>query len=143
MDTRSIADHNVNEQMQRNQYGGCAMMAMGCFSAEVIETGVVPYGLGQWCWFRVGSEDKKTRIVVAYQPSGSKLTYSTGTGTTVREQHKWYFEARGNLQPARTIFYEQLIAQLIIWKHTDLDIVLLGDFNKNIYSGSLRYQTSC
>jgi hypothetical protein len=35
------------------------MMAMGCFSAEVIKTEVDPYGLGHWCWLRDGSGDKK------------------------------------------------------------------------------------
>jgi hypothetical protein len=64
---------------------------------------------------------------MAYQPSGSKSTNSAGT--TVHKQHERYFKARGNLQQARTIFYEQLIAQLIVWKHTDSDIILLGDFN--------------
>ena len=54
METRSIVTCNVNEQMQQNQYGGCTMMAMGRFSAEVIETGVDPYKLGHWCWLRVG-----------------------------------------------------------------------------------------
>ena len=49
METRSIVAHNINERMQQNQYGGCAMMAMECFSAEVIEAGVDPYGLGRWC----------------------------------------------------------------------------------------------
>jgi hypothetical protein len=72
---------------------------------------------------------------MAYQPSGSKLTYSAQT--TIREQHKRYFEARRDLQPARTIFYEQLISQIIIWKHTDLDIILLGDFNENVYTGQI------
>jgi hypothetical protein len=70
---------------------------------------------------------------MAYQPSGSKSTNSAGT--TVREQHEWYFEACGNLRSPCTIFFEQLIAQLIVWKHTDSDIVLLGDFNENVYSG--------
>ena len=59
MDTRSIVAHNVNEQMQQNQYGGCIMMVMGCFSAKVAESGVDPSGLGCWCWFKVGSDDKK------------------------------------------------------------------------------------
>ncbi len=59
MDTRSIVAHNINEQIQWNQYDGCAMMAMGCFSAEVIETEVDPYKLGRWCWLRVSSGDKK------------------------------------------------------------------------------------
>jgi hypothetical protein len=61
VETRSIVSYNVNEQMQRNQYGGCATMAMGCFSAETIKTGVDPYRLGQWCWLRVSSGDKKSQ----------------------------------------------------------------------------------
>ena len=72
---------------------------------------------------------------MAYQPSGSKSTYSART--TIREQHKRYFEARRDLQPACTICYEQLIAQLIVWKHTDLDIILLCDFNENVYTGKI------
>ena len=91
MDTRSVVAHNINERMQRNQHGGCAMMAMGWFSAEVVETGVDHYGLGRWCWMKVGSGDKKTQIVMAYQPSGSSS--SNSAGTTVREQHEQYFEA--------------------------------------------------
>ncbi len=110
-------------------------MAMGHFSAEVMESGVDPSGLGRWCWLTVGSGNKKTRIVMAYQPSGSKSAYSAGT--TVREQHERYFEARGNLRSACTIFLEQLIAQLILWKHTDSDILILGDFNENVSSGHI------
>ncbi len=60
MDTRSVVAHNINERMQRNQHGGCIMMAMGQFLAEVVETGVDHYGLGQWCWMNIGSGDKKT-----------------------------------------------------------------------------------
>ncbi len=63
---------------------------------------------------------------MSYQPSGSKLTYSAGT--TVREQHVRYFKACRDKQLACTIFYEQLIAQLIIWKHTDLDIICWKPF---------------
>jgi hypothetical protein len=89
------------------------MMAIGRFSSEVSETGVDPYKLGGWCWMKVGSGDKKaTRIIMAYQPSGSKSSVSAGT--TVREQHEQYFEAWGDLRPARMIFFEQIIAQLVI-----------------------------
>ncbi len=38
---------------------------------------------------------------------------------------------------APTMFFEQLIAQLIVSKHTDSNIVLLGDFNENVYSGRI------
>jgi hypothetical protein len=126
MENRSVVAYNVNERMQRIQHGGCAMMAIGRFSSEVSETGVNPYKLGRWCWMKVGSGDKATRIVMAYQPSGSKS--SASAGTTVQEQHEQYFESRGNLRPARTIFFKKLIAQLVIWKQTDSDIILLGDF---------------
>ncbi len=110
-------------------------MAMGWFSAEVVEMGVDHYGLGQWCWMKVGSGDKKTQIVMVYQPSGSSSTNLAGT--TVREQHEQYFEARGDLRSARLIFFEQLIAQLVVWKTTDTDIILLGDFNENVYTSRI------
>jgi hypothetical protein len=79
MDNRSIVIHNVNEQMQQNQHGGCAMMAMGCLSSEVAESAVDSTSLGRWCWFKMGSGNKKTRVVMAYQPSGSRSASSTGT----------------------------------------------------------------
>jgi hypothetical protein len=135
MDTRSVAAHNINEWMQRNQHGRCAMMTMGQFLVEVVETGVDHYDLGQWCWMKVGSGDKKTRKVMAYQPSGSSS--SNSAGTMVREQHERYFKAQGDLRPAKAIFFEQLIAQLVVWKTTDADIILLGDFNKNVYTGRI------
>ncbi len=72
MENRSVVAYNVNERMQRNQHGGCDMMAIEQFSSEVSETGIDPYKLGRWCWMKVGSGDKATRIVMAYQPSGSK-----------------------------------------------------------------------
>jgi hypothetical protein len=86
MENRSVVAYNVNERMQRNQHGGCARMAIRQFSSEVSETGVDPYKLGRWCWMKVGSGDKATRIVMAYQPSSSKS--STSAGTTVWEQHE-------------------------------------------------------
>jgi hypothetical protein len=48
MENRSVVAYNVNECMQRNQHGGCAMMAIGQFSSEVSKTGVDPYKLGWW-----------------------------------------------------------------------------------------------
>jgi hypothetical protein len=84
---------------------------------------------------KVGSGEKTTWIVMAYQSSGSNL--SNSVGTTVREQHEQYFEARVIFCPARTIFFEQLITQLVIWKQTDSNIILLGNFNEIAYSGCI------
>jgi hypothetical protein len=87
---------------------------------------------------KVGSGEEKTRIVMIYQPSGTGTTNSANT--TVREQHEQYFEARGDIRPARIIFFDQLIAQLVVWKATDSDIILLGDFNENVYTGRIATQ---
>ena len=82
-------------------------------------------------WFR----RQDSRIVMVYQPSGSRS--SNTAGTMVQEQHKQYFEARGDLRSAKAIFFDQLITQLVVWKATDADIILLGDFNENVYSGRI------
>jgi hypothetical protein len=140
MEYRSVVVYNVNKHMQRNQHGGCAMTAIERFFSEVSETGVDPYKLGRWCWIKVGSGDKTTRIVMAYQPSGSNSSVSAGT--TVREQHEQYFEAQGNLRPARMLFFEQLITQLVIWKETDSNIIELGNLNENVYSGRIAKRLS-
>ena len=84
---------------------------------------------------KVGSGDKTTRIFMAYQLSVSNL--SNSAGTTVWEQHEQYFKSRGDLRSACRIFFEPLITQLVNWKQTDSDIILLGDFNENIYSGRI------
>ena len=81
-ETRSVVAHNINERMQPNQFGGCAMMAISTIAPEVIDTGVNVTGLGRWCWMLLGSGRKKTRIVMAYQPSNS----GRSAGTTVKDQ---------------------------------------------------------
>jgi hypothetical protein len=68
------------------------MMAMGTMSPEVVESGVDLTGLGCWCWMRVGSGTKKTRIVIAYQLCNSDQS----TGTTVKDQQSQYFCALGD-----------------------------------------------
>ncbi len=132
-ETRSVVANNINERMQPNQYGGCAMMALKTISSKVINTGVDITGLGRWCWLLLGSGWKKTRIVMAYQPSNS----GQSAGTTVKDQQARYFQALGDACSPRTIFFEQLVSQLAIWKTSDNGIILLGDFNEHIYSGCL------
>jgi hypothetical protein len=133
-ETRSVIGHNINERMLVNQYSGCAIMAMNTISAEVQDTGVDGTGFGRWCWIQLGSGAWKTRIAMAYQPSNSGRS---SAGMIVKDQQSRYFCARGDARSPRTIFFEQLITQLLLWKAIDNDIVLLGDFNKIIYMGRL------
>ncbi len=87
-ETRSVVAHNINECMLVNQYGGCAIMAMNTISAEVQDTKVDGTGLGRWCWIQLGSGVRKTRIVMAYQPSNSG---HSSAGMTVKDQQLRYF----------------------------------------------------
>ncbi len=34
-------------------------------------------------------------------------------------------------------FFEQLIIQLVLWKADDEEVILCGDFNKNVYNGRI------
>jgi hypothetical protein len=114
-------------------------MVFESFTPEMIDSGINTTGLGRWCWVCVGLGSKKTRIVMAYQPSNPG---SSSAGTTVKDQHSRYFCALGNARSLCTIFFKQLVSQLIICKSVDNNIVLMGDFNENIYTGCLAHQLS-
>lgn len=110
---KSIVGHNITEEVlktPRNQHEGTAMVTMGRMSANVLDSGVDYTGLGRWSWQLIGKGDVKTRVVVAYQPSDKSLG---SKGFKVFDQQARYFEARGDFRSPRTIFYEQLVAQLL------------------------------
>ena len=67
-ETRSQVGHDTNEKLSRNQKGGTAMSTISHLSVSVIETGCDYHKLGRWTWILVGEGQKRTRIIVAYQP---------------------------------------------------------------------------
>lgn len=71
---------------------------------------------------------------MAYQPSDKS---SSSKGYKVFDQQARYFEAHGDFRSPCTIFYEQLVAQLLLWKANKEEIVLCGDFNEHVYNGRL------
>jgi hypothetical protein len=111
METRSLIAHNINEWMLSNQHVGCAMMAMNTISSEVQGTGVDGTSLSWWCLVHLGSRPKETRIVMVYQPSNSG---HSSTNTMVKDHQSCYYWARGDARSPRTIFFEQLISQLLL-----------------------------
>jgi hypothetical protein len=85
---RSVLAHYINKCIWINQFGGCAIMAMGTLAPKVADSGEDSIGLGQWCWICVGSGSKKMQIVMAYQPCNSG---NTTTRNTINDQHLQYF----------------------------------------------------
>ncbi len=53
------------------------------------------------------------------------------------EQHTRYFKARGEVRNPRQMFLVDLLSLLWQWKAVGNKILLIGDFNKNVYTGTL------
>ncbi len=58
-------------------------------------------------------------------------------GETVWDQHIQYFKARGEIRGPRVMFWHNLISLLHQWKAAGDEILLMGDFNENVYSGPI------
>ena len=99
------------------------------------DSGTDSHNLGRWCWLVVEGGGKRAQIVVAYQPAGDPGRESAGF--TAWDQQRLYFEGQGDGRSPRTIFFEQLVAQLLVWKSQGEEIILLGDFNENVYTGRI------
>ena len=134
--TWGIAASNINDQrIWRNQWGGTCITTVGCFSSSVAETGSDSSGLGRWTWVRVAGDRKTTRMIVAYQPCDSRGRKTMGE--SVWDQHTCYFEAHGEIRDLRAMFKQDLVILLRQWKTASDEILLMGDFNENVYTGPL------
>ncbi len=127
---------NINDhKIKRDQWGGTCVTASGQFASIVTLTGANTTGLSRWSWIYVGGGGKSTRLIVAYQPCSPKNRRMMGE--TVWDQHLCYFESRGESQDPRSMFHHNLISLLWQWKGDGDEIMLLGDFNKNVYLGPI------
>jgi hypothetical protein len=55
----------------------------------------------------------------------------------VCDQHTRYFESRGEVRHPRQMFQADLLHLIRSWKTAGDEIILMGDFNENIYEGNL------
>jgi len=132
---KSVVGFNTSEQkITRRQHGGTAMMALGRLSSQVNEAGADESKLGRWCWMKVGGGGKTTAVCMAYQPCAPG---DDTAGQTSWDQQARHFEARGDGRSPRDIFFEQLVEQLLQWKEEGLEIILMGDFNEDVYKDRL------
>ncbi len=61
-------------------------------------------------------------------------------GETVWDQQRRYFESRGKVRNPRLMFKADLLGLLQRWKAVGDKVLLVGNFNKNVYSGNLAAQ---
>ena len=58
-------------------------------------------------------------------------------GQTVCDQNTRYFESRGEVRHPRQMFQADLLRLIRSWKTAGDEIILMGDFNENVYEGNL------
>jgi len=133
--TRGACGYNINDgKIKQDQWGGTCISAFGWLSSFVTDTSIDSTGLGRWSWLYVGGGGKTTWILIAYQPvRPNNIT----CGGTVWDQHVHYFEARGEVRNPCIMFQLDLLSLLCVWKATGDEILLLGDFNEDMYTGRL------
>jgi hypothetical protein len=83
-------------------------------------------------WLYIGGGGKNTLIITAYQPVKPR---NKTRGETVWDQKVGYFKSCREVMQPRLIFQADLLNLIRIWKTTGDGIILLGDFNKNVYEG--------
>jgi hypothetical protein len=134
--TKGVVAQNLNnKKIRRDQWEGtCSMVAVGRISLFVKGSGTDTTGLGRWCWLYIGGGSSTTRIITAYQPCKPGRNKKGGT---VWEQHTRYFKARGEVRNPRQMFLVDLLSILWRWKAAGDKILLVGDFNQNVYAGTL------
>jgi hypothetical protein len=125
----------MTRKFKWDQWGGTCVTASGCLISFVTLTGADMTGLGRWSWIYVGGGGKLTRVIVAYQPCSLKNRRTMGE--TVWYHHLRYFESRGESWDPRSMFHLNLIPLLQQWNGARDETMLLGDFNKNVYSGPI------
>ncbi len=76
-----------------------------------------------------------TQIIAVYQPCGQRGRRTRGE--VVWDQHSWYFEARGEIRDPQAMFKSDLLSLLRRWKASRDEILMMGNFNENVYSGAI------
>jgi len=140
---RVSTGYNVHEsgpEYGRYQHGGTLAAAFARLSSFVLSVDEDPTGLGRWSSLRVGTEERRTRLVAAYRPcrtSEDKKPKRQQRRMTVWAQHRRYFKKRGIFHSPRLLFTRHLVAQLRQWRAAGDEIILFLDANEDLYRGDL------
>ena len=77
-----------------------------------------------------------TYIMTVYIPRNKEKANTKKQ--TVWDQQKTYYTGKGVIdKDPCDILFDDIIKQLLIWKHENCGIVLAGDFNDDVYKGKL------
>ena len=133
---RTVAAHNVHENVSRYQEGGTAMMMFGPLIESLEPTGTCKddSGLGRWVVMTVKGEKHTTKIVCGYNPCINSKVQSS---TTYQQHRRYFITKRGSTKCPRTHFREDLLLQLQTWRDEGHKLIVCLDANEDIYKKSI------
>jgi hypothetical protein len=130
---RTVAAYNTHENFNSRQYGGTFQLTFGALAAKVVETGADECNLGRFAWTKFkGRNGHIARIVSIYVPC---RTGRSSGDLMVMNQHRRYFEDKGQLDCPRTILLEDIWMLLQTWQHSGEHLVVFINANENMTNG--------
>jgi hypothetical protein len=124
----------------RSQPGGTSILATGRTSDFASKKGMDDDSLGQWCHIRLGTETHATWLMCAYNPPSSSRYVRRNRrhqSYTVYSQRQRYLRGKGCFTDPCKYFIQKLVEQLLVWKQNGDNIILVGDFNEDVYQDGL------
>ena len=130
---RTIAGHNVHENVSRFQEGGTAAMLYGSLieQYDYEHSGKDGTGLGRWVVMVLrGSEGVVTRIVVGYNPCSNNKKASR---TFYQQNRRYFIKKEKDETCPRERFRQDLVQQLKAWRDQGDRLIVCLDANQHIY----------
>ena len=94
--------------------------------------------LGRWAWMLIqGKHNMYTRIIAAYCPVISRIQGGAGQSTVYAQQ------LRVLLKDPIEAFWHDLQQQLRIWVDAGENLIVSGDWNKNVVGEEIKGFMSC
>ena len=59
---------------------------------------------------------------------------------TVWDQQSRVWKKTGDMRSPRVILFDQIVRHLLLWKADGEELILMGDFNENVYTGTYTKQ---
>ena len=135
---QTVSSSNHHENFGPKRRGGTFMATGGDLATRVARTGGDFTSLGRWSWILVGSGDRLTRIITAYQPCRSR---KDGYSTSYNQQRR-FWRSKGITSCPRKLFREQLMATLRQWREKGDRLVLFIDANEDMRDGPIQRELS-
>ena len=132
----AVAYNSQDSRARRSQYGGTMIMAVNKMAHKVCKCG--HDSLGRWAWMLIqGKHNMYTRIIAAYCPVRSRIQGGAGQSTVYAQQ------LRVLLKDPIEAFWHDLQQQLRIWVDAGENLIVSGDWNKNVVGEEIKGFMSC